>query len=210
MTDLAMGALDGSEDEELRAKKALNARVAKSLLWVAMVAIVMLFAAFTSGYVVRQSSSDWMEFSLPGIFIYNSTLFIILSSLTLFLAQFAVRKSNNILLYIGLLGTMVFGVLFTWSQFQGYDQLYEMGVYAAGRKSNASGSFLYIITVLHMAHLAGGFIALIITTIKAFLGKYNSDNRTGVNLCAMYWHFMGLLWIYLAGFFGFMHGFDIV
>lgn len=203
-------ALNFSDSSELAREKALKAKVSKNLLWVGMVSMVMLFAGFTSGYVVRQSAQDWMEFSLPGQFVYNSTLFILLSSITMLFSTWAVKNNKLPLLSLGLVATLGLGIAFTISQFNGYAQLVEMGVYAVGQKSNVSGSFLYIISGLHLLHLLGGFIALLVTIIKSFLKRYDSENRTGVQLCAMYWHFLGLLWLYLASFFGFMHGFDII
>jgi cytochrome c oxidase subunit 3 len=100
-----------------------------------------------------------------------------------------------------LLGTLLLGILFSFSQIQGWGDLVAQGVYLTGEGSNASGSFIYAITLMHLLHLIGGLIALTITTIKSKIGKYTKDNYLGIQLVSIYWHFLGLLWLYLFLFF---------
>ncbi len=70
--------------------------------------------------------------------------------------------------------------------------------------SNVSSSYMFVIPAMHLAHLAGGLIALLITFIAALRGKYNADNRLGLRLTAIFWHFLGFLWIFLFLFFQFI------
>ena len=58
----------------------------KFALWVAMASILMMFAGFTSAYIVKRNDSNWLEFSLPPVFWY-STVVILLSSLTIYLGR---------------------------------------------------------------------------------------------------------------------------
>ena len=178
--------------EELIRKR----RTYKSLMWVGLLSVIMLFAGLTSAYIVRQAEGNWLYFDMPTSF-YWSTFFIVLSSATIFpIARFA-KAGNRKMVSYSLLATFALGIAFTYSQFSGWDELVAAGVFFAGTESNASGSFLYVITGAHLAHLAGGLFALIFSWIKNALGKYDSENYTGLELTAMYWHFLDLLWIYL-------------
>jgi len=180
-------------EEEARS---IKARTAKPMLWVGIVGIVMLFAGMTSAYIVRQAEGNWLYFDLPNTF-YVSTVVIVISSITMLVAQRAIKKDNLKLTTSMLVLTLVLGVVFTLLQFKAWGELVDMGVFFAGRESNPAGSFLYAISGLHLAHLAGGLIALIFTSVKASLKKYSAEDHVGIGVAATYWHFLDILWIYL-------------
>ncbi len=166
----------------------------KIVLWVALASMIMIFAGLTSGYVVRQAEGNWMAFEVPLAF-YVSTGILLASSLTMFLALRAAKKDDKQALKTWLIFTLGLGFAFVFSQFIGYNQLVKDGVFFTG--GNVAGSFFYVITGLHIAHLVGGILALLFTTGKAILEKYNSKNLLGIQLCATYWHFLDFLWLYL-------------
>lgn len=176
--------------------KTARMKAAKPMLWIGIVTIIMLFAGLTSAYIVRQAEGNWLQFQLP-IQFYISTAFILLSSATMLWAQNGIKSGNESVLQRGLLITFLLGVGFTWSQFSAWDALVDSGIFFAGARSNAAGSYLYVISGVHLAHLAGGLMALLFTFIKAYRGKYSQENRVGVELTATYWHFLDILWIYL-------------
>lgn len=62
---------------------------------------------------------------------------------------------------------------------------------------NVSASFLFIISGLHIAHLAGGLLWLIVLLFKSFKGRFTQENHLGVELGSIYWHFLDFLWVYL-------------
>lgn len=165
----------------------------KILLWLAMVSMVMIFAGLTSGYIVREAESNWNVFELPNIF-YLSTIFIVLSSVSMQWAFMAIKKNNTAQLTIGLIITLGLGLAFTFSQFAAWSSLVEQGVYYTG---NPSGSFLYVLTALHLLHLAGGMIFLVVVAARSIQKRYNSSNSLPIELCTIYWHFLDGLWIYL-------------
>lgn len=165
----------------------------KILLWLAMVSMVMIFAGLTSGYIVREAESNWNVFELPNIF-YLSTVFIILSSVSMQWAFMAIKKNNTAQLTIGLIVTLGLGLAFTFSQFAAWSSLVAQGVYYTG---NPSGSFLYVLTALHLLHLAGGMIFLVVVAARSIQKRYNSSNSLPIELCTIYWHFLDGLWIYL-------------
>jgi len=169
-------------------------RSLKQLLWIGIGSIVMFFAGLTSAYVVRKPEGNWVEFLLPDWFLY-STMIIVLSSIMLILAKRRIHAhtvSSNLLL-----GTFFLGIIFSYFQFRGWQELTNQGVFLTGEGSNVSGSFLYVITLAHLIHLIGGLIAILITAIKTRGGKYSSKDCLGLDLTSIYWHFVGLLWIYL-------------
>ncbi|MEY2630918.1 MAG: Cytochrome bo(3) ubiquinol oxidase subunit 3 [Bacteroidota bacterium] len=174
-----------------------KARSQKLLLWFAMASMTMMFAGITSAFVVSKSREDWMkDFQFPSAF-YFSTLAIVLCSVTFHLAQKAIQQDKRSLVSSLLLTTLGLGIAFVALQFAGFGQLIEQGYYFTGPESNIATTFLYVIAVVHMAHLAGGIISLLIIIYNHFKQKYNSTQFLGIELGAMYWHFLDFLWICL-------------
>lgn len=167
----------------------------KVLLAIGIGSIVMLFAGLTSGYIVRQAEGNWRFFELPSVF-YVSSIIILMSSFTMQMAIRAVKKDDLSQVKTFLLITLGLGLAFVFSQFLGWNELVKNDVYFAD-KLTPSGSFFYVITGLHLAHLAFGLLGLIITGSKSIRERYSSKNYLGISLCAIYWHFLGGLWIYL-------------
>lgn len=174
----------------------MQKKSAKPLLWIGIVSIVMLFAGLTSAYVVRADNGNWLVFQLPPISII-STAVIIASSLTMFIAQLSIKRDKQSIASVFLFITFVLGIVFTYTQYAGWKELTAQGIYFLGKYSNASGSFLYLIAVMHLLHLFGGLIALLITLTKSLRKRYNSQDYLGIELASIYWHFLDALWIYL-------------
>ena len=84
------------------------------IMWIANAAIMMMFAAFTSAYLVSKSTEGWMYFELPSAF-WKSTAFIVLSSITMFLAQRGARlgKMTNLKLWMWISVLLGFGFAFS-------------------------------------------------------------------------------------------------
>jgi len=171
-------------------------KVAKNLLWLGIVGIVMLFGGFTSAYVVRHEKGDWLSFAIPQLF-YFSTAIMLLSSVTFNWALQAIKKGNQTGLKQGVLVTLLLGLGFVACQYLGWKELLGQKIYFTGPGSNASGQFFYIITLMHLLHLFGGIISLLVVVVKAGRNKYSASDYLGVQLSAIYWHFLDLLWIYL-------------
>lgn len=186
--------------EEHNARKA---RTYKMLLLFGMMSILMIFAGLTSAYVVSKSRPDWLnEFQLPNAFIW-STLVMLASSVTFILALKATKKGDNKSTTLLLWSTLLLGILFVFFQFKGFGQVIENGYFFTGSESNVTTSFLYIVVLVHLAHLVGGFISLSIVIYNHYKQKYNAVQTLGIELSAMYWHFMDFIWVYLFLFFYF-------
>ncbi len=178
-------------------QKSRTNRSYKLILLFAMASMTMMFAGLTSAFVVSKSRADWLkDFQLPPAFYY-STAAIIGCSVTFHMAKKAIQKNNNSATTMYLLATLVLGILFVILQFVGFGQIVESGYYFTGSGSSITTTFLYVVTVVHLIHLAGGVISLLIIIYNHFKQKYNSSQTLGIELGAMYWHFLDLLWVYL-------------
>ena len=168
----------------------------KFTLWVAIGSIVMMFAALTSAYIVKKNQANWLEFDLPRIFWY-STFTIILSSVTIHLAMkaFKAREMGRYRTLITI--TALLGILFIAMQWLGFRDLESRNIMLTGARSNSAASFLFVITGLHMAHVLGGIIAVLVIFIRAYAVKVKNYSSLSIELVATYWHFVDVLWIYL-------------
>jgi cytochrome c oxidase subunit 3 len=155
----------------------------------------MLFAGLTSGYIVRQGEGNWKHFELPAAFMISSVI-ILLSSLSMHAAVLSAKKDDYQGVRRYLLITLGLGFAFVFSQFLGWNNLVSQGVYFVD-KSSPSGSFFYVISGLHLAHLAFGLLGLMVTSFMAMRDRYHSGNLEGLKVCATYWHFLDGLWMYL-------------
>lgn len=164
-------------------------------LWVAMASITMMFGALTSAYIVRQSAGNWLEFELPNIF-FLSTVILLISSLTLHTSFRYYIKGNEARYKSFLLISFVLGIGFLIFQYQGWMDLFSIGI---DLKGNPSGSFLYVITGVHAVHIIGGLAALTVSILTAYTRKFKVTERRKINfdLTLQYWHFVDLLWVYL-------------
>ena len=168
----------------------------KFTLWLIIISILMMFGAFTSAYIVRRAEGNWLEFDLPATFII-STVLIVLSSITLQLAHNAAKKNNLNTVKLLVAATMVLGIGFLYFQIQAWGDLVSNNIFFGGADSNPAGSFLYVLTGVHGFHLVTGLIFLFIVLISSLQYKIHSKNMLRIQLCTTYWHFLGLLWLYL-------------
>jgi len=180
-----------------------TAKSKKMLLWFGMVSMFMTFAGLTSAYVVSTSRPDWLnDFKLPNAFII-STVVIVASSITFHLAKMAIKKGDRNGTSLWLLVTLALGIGFVIAQFYGFNQVIASGYFFTGPESTVTTSFLYIVATLHLAHLFAGIIVLLVVIYNHFKQKYNASQTVGLELGAMFWHFLDLLWVYLFLFFYF-------
>jgi cytochrome c oxidase subunit 3 len=168
----------------------------KYLLWIALLSIGMMFAGLTSGYIVRRQTGTWLKFDLPFTF-WVSTAIILISSVTMNWSVQLIRKNEVKMLPSAVLTTFILGIGFGLCQFISWKTLISENIFFTGPQSSASSSYLYIICALHLCHVMGGLIALGVIYVKAIRQKYSSGNYLGIKLCAIYWHFLDGLWVYL-------------
>lgn len=166
-------------------------------IWVVLFAIMMMFAAFTSALVVRKGgASDWRTFTLPSILYFN-TLLLLASSATLEISRRQIatfmgglnNQGKNLALWLYI--TLFLGLLFVAGQYVAWQQLRAQGIYLA---TNPSSSFFYLLTVVHAIHVLGGLFGLLYVVSKL---RKSALRRSQLVATARYWHFMGILWVYL-------------
>ena len=177
--------------------KARSDRSYKLILGFAMVSMTMMFAGLTSAFVVSKSRADWLkDFEMPMAF-FLSTAVIICCSVTFHMAKVAIKKDNRSAVTLWLLLTLALGTLFVVLQFMGFGQIVAGGHYFTGSGSSITTTFLYVVAMAHLVHLFGGIISLLVIIYNHFKQKYNSGQTLGIELGAMYWHFLDFLWVYL-------------
>ena len=169
-------------------------RVYRTGMWLALVAISMVFVAFTSAYIVRSGlGDDWAAMGIPSLLWWNSVV-LLLSSFTMERTRKTLAHGLRAASNSWITATTVLGTLFLAGQLLAWRQLAATGIYVA---TNPSSSFFYLLTGAHGVHLAGGLIALYYITLEAWRYRLGPAKRTLVEVTAIYWHFMDGLWIYI-------------
>ncbi|MEL4308583.1 cytochrome c oxidase subunit 3 [Joostella sp. CR20] len=180
-----------------------NARAKKMMLWFGMISIAMMFAGLTSAYVVSKSRPDWVSaIDIPMAFVF-STIAIVLSSFTFYFAKKSIENNNRSAASISLFVTLALGLLFVFLQFKGFSEIIDAGFYFTGSESTITTSFLYAIVFSHLVHVFGGLVVLLVVIYNHYKEKYKPGQTLGIELGAMFWHFLDFLWVYLILFFYF-------
>jgi cytochrome c oxidase subunit III len=182
------------------------------MLWLGIAASVLVFTILLTIYIMRKSAGVyWTDVPLPQLF-WVSTFAIVVSSLTLHLANHCFRTDRypQFRMYIG--ATLMLGVLFVILQFWGWRQLIEAGISTV---NNPSVGFIYLFSGLHILHILIGIAALTWAVfqsfknssyVDSFVFSVNPPNQLKIKLLTIYWHFVDVLWLYLFGFLLYHHG----
>jgi len=178
----------------LRAVEGHSPHPARTGIWVGLAAITMSFAAFTSALVVgRGSAPEWRHIELPPVLYFN-TLALIASSITLEMARRRFTRTVEIAASLRwFYATLLLGLIFVLGQYVAWVHLRAEGLYLA---TNPTSSYFYVLTAVHALHVLGGLGGLIRVVMK--LGRtVPSLRRSTLDATSYYWHFMGILWLYL-------------
>ena len=174
-----------------------QSRAKKMMLWFAIISMVMSFAGLTSAYVVSKSRPDWLsDFELPQAFYYSLGV-VLISSLTIFLARKSIVRENQQKGMLFLCATFALGVAFILLQLQGFSQIIANGYFFTGSESTITTSFIYLVVILHLMHIAAGLIALLVVIYNHYKQKYKNGQTLGIELAETFWHFVDALWVYL-------------
>lgn len=180
---------------DLREEGTLPLPPAKIGLGVFLAVVGSLFALFISAYSMRMNMVDWRALPMPRLLWFN-TAALVLSSVALQWALMAARRNNMDGVIVGLCAGGASAVTFLIGQLLAWRELSGAGYFLA---SNPANSFFYLITAVHGLHLMGGLAALGRTTAKVWHGAEVTRVRLSVELCAIYWHFLLLVWLVLLG-----------
>lgn len=187
-------------------------------LMIGMVSVAMLFVTFSGTFMVRHYMrrydpalhdfvSDWQPVALPFKLLFLNTAVLLLSSLTVEKARRTafqqaviapitripgIKQERWHIPWVGI--TLALGVCFLAGQAMAWRELSSRGYFLS---SNPASSFVYLLTGLHAVHLAGGILALLYAAIAGLMAHGLERRRVVVDVAAWYWHFMGLLWLYV-------------
>jgi cytochrome c oxidase subunit 3 len=185
---LEVGAID-----DFPGTGALSLPAATIGLGVFLAVVGSLFALFISAYFMRMQVADWVQMPAPKLLWFNTGV-LILSSVALQYAQVAARRGRVADVRDGMIAGGLFAFTFLVGQLLAWKQLNAEGYFLATNPANA---FFYLFTGLHGLHLLGGLVALVLTADKVWRGFDLGQMRLSVKLCAIYWHFLLLLWLVL-------------
>jgi cytochrome c oxidase subunit 3 len=181
---------------QIQQEDKINLGAKKFSMWIFIFTSFMLFAALSSGFIVYSGGrGHGLDVILPHAFMY-STAVIILSSITLFIASKAARQLQfgKQRLYLWL--TFFLGIAFFVIQIYGwYILAYKMGIYFIN--PNASRSFLYVFTGLHLVHVLAGLAVLLNVIIASYRNTPQVKNLFKMEMASIFWHFLDIIWIYL-------------
>jgi cytochrome c oxidase subunit 3 len=172
---------------------ARRTETAKLGLWLAMGSISMLFAAFTSAYIVRSTGDDWIPLSAPSI-LWVNTLVLVLSSVTMEAARRAFFRWQPLTFRKWIFVTAALGSLFLAGQLMVWRELSAQGIYLS---SHPHSSFFYVLTAVHGAHLLAGVLVLFYVMSLAMRYRLTPGESSSPSIAATYWHFVDGLWLYL-------------
>ncbi|WP_346880708.1 cytochrome c oxidase subunit 3 [uncultured Algibacter sp.] len=174
-----------------------NIRAKKMMLWFSLISLFMAFAGLTSAVIISRKRPDWSnELELPSIFLV-SVFVAIISSVAFILAKKALKNGNRSLTSMLLMATLALGVLFVVFQFMGFDALIKSGYNFTGEISNPKSSFIFLIAFFHVLHVLVGLICILVVIYNHFKQKYTPTKILGFELAATFWHFVGVLWVFL-------------
>lgn len=161
-------------------------------VWLFLAASGMLFLGFTSSYLARRAGTDWAIVGMPRILWLTTTLLVASSALLEWGRLGGRQQGAATRLRLGLTGAAVLGLLFVTGQVVAWRELAAAGVFLA---SNPHASFFYLFTAVHGAHALAGLIWLSVAAARVRAGRPHADEAA--RSAAIYWHFVGVLWIYL-------------
>jgi cytochrome c oxidase subunit 3 len=162
-------------------------------IWILLTAVIMLFAGLSSAYIVLRGMPTWQNIELPSL-LWPNTAILLMSSVAIELARRAVRRNDIQSMKRWLIVGGFLGLAFLVGQLAAWRQLVNEGVYLP---STLQSGFFYILTGLHGLHLLGGVIGLSYVLVRAFKNHLTAFTYEPLKLCAVYWHMMDAIWLYL-------------
>ncbi|MCC7301541.1 MAG: heme-copper oxidase subunit III [Bacteroidia bacterium] len=175
-------------------------KVRKNLMWLGIISIAMMFAGLTSAYVVAMGKPGFVVLEMPMMF-WISAIIIAISSFSMLYAVHSAKKGAFPGVNFGLILTLFLGLGFVFTQFRGWQELISQEVFFS---NHATGQYLYMLSGVHLIHLGAGLISLIFTLVRSINKAYFPSQTIGLEVTAMYWHFLGILWVYLLLFLHFV------
>ena len=185
--------LDTRPAEVIHAGGAERMRTLRSGLWMFLAVVTVLFLLISSAYFGRMSMPDWVPLHEPQILWLNTGI-LVLSSFAMQWAATSARSERMPGVRAGLLTGGILAVAFLVGQIVAWRQLSELGYFAT---ENPAYAFFYMITAIHGVHILGGLMVLGTAADKAWRSDDAAVMRRAAQLCAIYWHFLLVVWVVL-------------
>ena len=167
----------------------------KFLVWLFVVSSTIMFGGWTSYYLVFMASKGKGHgLILPEVFTY-STIVLVASSITLFIASRSLKKGDRRLQQIFLWITLALGIVFGVLQYQGWSSLVQTGANLVN--NNAAISMIYIVSGFHLLHILGGLAFIINSLVGSYREVSQEVAEFKQDITSIFWHFIDILWIYL-------------
>jgi cytochrome c oxidase subunit III len=162
-------------------------------LWMFLATVTMLFAAFTSAYVVRRSGSDWRHVALPSVLWWNS-LVLFASSVAVEVAYRLGRQRRWVVSATAMGVALLLGVAFLAGQVVGWRQMVAAGVYLP---TSPHSSFFFMLTGAHAVHVAAALIVLTWGAAGTVIVRDQRQWAARMRVCRTFWHYLGGVWLFL-------------
>jgi cytochrome c oxidase subunit 3 len=181
--------------KEVQQEDRINLGAKKFNMWIFIFTSFMLFAAFTSGFIVYSGGKGHgLDVIMPSAFMY-STAVLIISSATLFIASRAAKQLQFARQRLFLWLTFALGMAFFAIQLYAWRILISEGVYFIN--PNASRSFIYVFSGAHLLHIIAGLIVVGSTISATYKNIPQVKNLYRMEMTSIFWHFLDIIWIYL-------------
>jgi cytochrome c oxidase subunit 3 len=173
----------------------------KLVMWLFIISDAMTFAALLVAYgFLRNASPNWptpFKFSPTVVNVMLMTFILISSSLTMLIAVSAARAGDKSRAFTWILITALGGAIFATLHIREWIGLIREGVWLFENPwgSGLFGASFFSITGLHLLHVTGGVIALLVVGLRYKGGRYNADD---IEITGLYWHFVDLVWMFVV------------
>ncbi|TMH03370.1 MAG: cytochrome-c oxidase [Betaproteobacteria bacterium] len=172
---------------------ALRLPTIKVGLGVFLTVATSLFALLISAYHMRMMAADWVTLALPRV-LWLNTAVLILAGVAMQWTRSAAQWGQIDNVRLGLIAAGVLTFSFLAGQLWAWQQLNASGYFV---RNDPATAFFYLLTALHGLHLLGGMWVWGRTTAKVLRGVEVAKVRLSVELCAVYWHYLLLVWLVL-------------
>jgi len=182
------------EDQDFEATGDPIHRTRKTAMWIWLGSEAFFFGAMIATFLLYRHSTN----GGPGAELFNipftsaSSFILLMSSVTMVLADNSFRKRDQRQGRIWLIGTAALGLTFLAGQIFEFTEFYEHGLKLT---TSPFGSSFFMLTGFHGAHVAGGVLMLSLLIAFSMRGKLSPDHGMNVELTALYWHFVDIVWI---------------
>ena len=167
-------------------------------LYLLLVSSAVVFLALVAAFLMRRSGAvDWVRIPKPHI-LWVNTLFLLASSFCVEAARKQLKLRRRVVFNGWWTAATGLGVLFLAGQALAWKQLRDAGLFIA---SSPSAAFFYVLTATHAAHVIGAVAALIYVEVQAVRFRLGPAKRTGIDVTAVFWHFLDVMWLCLMGLF---------